>query len=69
MGTGPATELVQRELHRALKDARHCIERVEMALAMLNGFNTPVPQYEPRFRHLPFSTKAFELAGRRDTES
>jgi len=55
---------VQRELYRALQDARASIERVERAAAMLGAFNVPVPQYEPRLRHLSWNTKAFELPGR-----
>lgn len=70
MGTNPGAELVQRELYRALQDARASIERVERAAAMLSAFSVPVPQYEPRLRHLPWNTKAFELPGHaaRETE-
>ncbi|MGC1465142.1 MAG: hypothetical protein WA792_05365 [Pseudolabrys sp.] len=61
MGTDPGARLVQRELHRALKDARSSIERVEMAAAMLRAFSVPVPEYEPRLRHLGLNPKTFEL--------
>jgi hypothetical protein len=69
MGTGPAVDLVQRELRRALADARRCIERVEMASAMLNAFNAPVPEYEPLLRHLPFNIGSFELGEERDADA
>jgi hypothetical protein len=69
MGTSPAAGLVQRELRRALNDARRCIERVEMASAMLKAFNAPVPEYEPRLRHLPHNLREFELGDRTDADA
>ncbi|HEX5508364.1 MAG TPA: hypothetical protein VFX37_07655 [Pseudolabrys sp.] len=61
MGTKAVAEPVQRELNRALDDARRCIERVEMVAVMLQAFNAPIPEYEPRLRNLPFNLKSFEL--------
>ncbi len=69
MGTGPAADLVQRELHRALDDARRCIERVELASAVFNAFNAPVPEYEPRLRHLPVNLRTFELGDEMDADA
>lgn len=52
MGTDAAIERVKRELLRAFDQTRAELDRIEILAAGLAAFNTPVPDYEPTFRHL-----------------
>ena len=52
MGTDAAIERVKRELNRAFDQTRAELDRIEILAACLAAFNTPVPGYEPTFRHL-----------------
>lgn len=62
MATDPAIAKVSAELHRAFERTRVELERVEILAAGLAAFNTPVPTYEPTFRHLrPFDLATHEL--------
>jgi hypothetical protein len=57
-----ATEPVKRELHRLFCNIRSDLDRVEILSAALGAFCRPVPDYEPRFRHLRQSElTAYEL--------
>lgn len=47
-----ATDQMKRELHQLFDNIRGDLERIEILTAALNGFSRPVPDYEPRFRHL-----------------
>lgn len=47
-----ATERIKRKLDDALDNMRGDLERVELLAAALCAFSRPVPDYEPRFRHL-----------------
>ena len=47
-----ATDRMKRELHRLFDNIRGDLDRIEILTAALNAFNRPVPNYEPRFRHL-----------------
>ncbi|MBI3705182.1 MAG: hypothetical protein HY244_15390 [Rhizobiales bacterium] len=50
-----ATEQMKHELHRLLDNIRGDLDRIEILTAALDAFSRPVPNYEPRFRHLPRS--------------
>jgi N-acetylglucosamine kinase-like BadF-type ATPase len=52
MGTDTAIERVKKELMRAFDNTRAELDRIEILAAGLAAFNTPVPNYEPSFRHL-----------------
>lgn len=52
MGTDAAIERVKRELIRAFDQTRAELDRIEILAAGLAAFNAPVPDYEPKFRHL-----------------
>ena len=47
-----ATDRMKRELHRLFDNIRGDLDRIDILTAALNGFSQPVPDYEPRFRHL-----------------
>ena len=52
MGTD-AIDRVKKELLRAFDNTRAELDRIELLAAGLAAFNTPIPSYEPTFRHLP----------------
>jgi len=57
-----ATDRMKRELHRLFDNIRGDLDRIEILTAALNAFSQPVPDYEPRFRHLrPSDLTAHEL--------
>ena len=63
MGTDVAIERVRNELMRAFDNTRAELERIEILVAGLAAFGTPVPNYEPTFRHLHhLNLDAHELA-------
>lgn len=43
---------MKRELHRLFDNIRGDLDRIEILTAALSAFSRPVPDYEPRFRHL-----------------
>ena len=47
-----ATDRMKRELHRLFGNIRGDLDRIEILTAALSAFSRPVPDYEPRFRHL-----------------
>ncbi|HSP51221.1 MAG TPA: hypothetical protein VLN61_13785 [Pseudolabrys sp.] len=53
MGTDTAIDRVTRDLHSALNTMRGELDRVELLAVALSVFSRPIPDYEPRFRHLP----------------
>ena len=53
MGTDAAIDRVKKELLRAFDNTRAELDRIELLAAGLAAFNTPIPGYEPTFRHLP----------------
>jgi hypothetical protein len=53
MGTDAAIDRVKKELLRAFDSTRAELDRIEILAAGLAAFNTPIPNYEPTFRHLP----------------
>ena len=53
MGTETAIDRVKRDLHGALDTMRTELDRVELLAAALSVFSRPIPDYEPRFRHMP----------------
>jgi hypothetical protein len=53
MGTDAAIDRVRKELLRAFDNTRAELDRIELLAAGLAAFNTPIPSYEPTFRHLP----------------
>lgn len=52
MRTETATDRVERELHRALDHMGADLDRIEILTAALDAFSRPIPDYEPRFRHM-----------------
>jgi len=52
MRAEPAIDEMKRELHRLFDNIRGDLDRIEILTAALSGFSRPVPDYEPRFRHL-----------------
>lgn len=63
MGTDAAIDRVKKELLRAFDNTRAELDRIELLAAGLAAFNTPIPGYEPTFRHLPqLNLAAHELA-------
>jgi len=56
MKSESAIDRVRRELHRVLDNVRTDLDRIEILSAALNAFSKPVPDYEPRFRHMHNST-------------
>ena len=64
MGTDATIDRVKKELLRAFDNTRAELDRIEVLAAGLAAFNTPIPGYEPTFRHLPqLSLNAHELVG------
>jgi hypothetical protein len=53
MGTDAAINRVRKELLRAFDNTRAELDRIELLAAGLAAFNAPIPDYEPKFRHLP----------------
>lgn len=47
-----AVERVRQELHRAVESVRMELDRIELLTGALDAFSRPVPDYEPRLRHL-----------------
>ena len=63
MGTDAAIDRVKKELLRAFDNTRAELDRIELLAAGLAAFNTPIPSYEPTFRHLPqLNQNTYELA-------
>ena len=56
MKSETAIDRVRRELHRILDNVRADLDRIEILSAALNAFSKPVPDYEPRFRHMHNAT-------------
>lgn len=52
MAMEPALDQVKDDLHRAMDRMRVDLTRVEILTAALSAFSSPVPDYEPAFRHL-----------------
>ena len=52
MGAETATDRMKCELHRLFDNIRGDLDRIEILTAALDAFSRPVPDYEPRFRHL-----------------
>jgi hypothetical protein len=52
MGTDANIDRMKRELDHVLDDMHTELDRIEILLGALNGYNQPVPDYEPGFRHL-----------------
>jgi hypothetical protein len=48
-----ATERLKHDLGGAIRKVHVELERIEILTAAFYGFSAPVPDYEPRFRHLP----------------
>ena len=46
------TGRIKRELHDVLDSMRDDLDRIELLAAALSAFSRPIPDYEPRFRHL-----------------
>ena len=53
-----AKERLNQELHDVLHNLHAELDRVEILTAALRAFSAPVPDYEPRFRHLTRSDGA-----------
>ncbi len=49
---------VKSELNRAFEKTRAELDRIEILAAALAAFSAPIPNYEPRFRHLRRSNLA-----------
>lgn len=49
--SGTVIERLRREIHRAFNHIRTELDRIEILAAALQGFNSPVPHYEPVFHH------------------
>jgi hypothetical protein len=63
MGTDATTDRIKKELLRAFDNTRAELDRIEILAAGLAAFNSPIPSYEPMFRHLPqLNLNAHELA-------
>ena len=52
MANEAATDRIKRELDDVLDNLRTDLDRVEILATALNIFSSPIPDYEPRFRHL-----------------
>ena len=66
MSSDAAIDQVKSELSRAFDRTYADLERVEILAAGLAAFSTPIPPYEPRFRHLQRpDLKAHELSSKR----
>ncbi len=61
-----AGDRLKRELQRAVERIRIELDKIEILSAAMQAFSTPVPDYEPGFRHLRHVTaSALELNSRR----
>ncbi len=66
MGTDAAIDRVKKQLLLAFDNTRAELDRIEILAAALAGFNAPIPNYEPTFRHLPqLNLNVHELASDR----
>lgn len=52
MKTETAKERIRRQLRCVIVNIRADLNRVEILAAALSAFGSPVPDYEPRFRHV-----------------
>jgi hypothetical protein len=52
MGAETTTDRLADELRCLIDNMRTDFDRVEILLGALDGFNRPVPDYEPAFSHL-----------------
>jgi len=50
--TDAAIDRVKSELIRAFDKTRAELDRIELLVAGLAAFSKPIPDYEPRFKHL-----------------
>ena len=58
-----AQERLKHDLGGAFRNVQAELERIEILAAALYGFSAPVPDYEPRFRHVsPAQLNRHELA-------
>jgi hypothetical protein len=52
MKMASARDRVRHELRQALDRVRADLDRIEILTGALNAFSKPVPDYEPKFRHI-----------------
>ncbi len=48
----PTMERLKQDLGGAFRNVHVELERIEILTAVLYGFSTPIPDYEPTFRHI-----------------
>jgi hypothetical protein len=46
------TGRIKREFHDVLDSMRDDLDRIELLAITMSAFSRPIPDYEPRFRHL-----------------
>jgi hypothetical protein len=56
MRTETAIDRVKSDLHRLLDNMHADLDRIDILSAGLSAFSAPIPDYEPRFRHLSHLT-------------
>jgi len=54
--TLPTGDRLKRELHRCVERIRNELDRIEILSVAMTVFSMPVPDYEPKFRHLQHVT-------------
>jgi hypothetical protein len=65
MGSNPQLDRLKGELYRLVDSMRADLDRVEILIAGMEGFYRSVPDYEPRFRHMPEGSLRRHEIGRR----
>ncbi|HEX3708900.1 MAG TPA: hypothetical protein VHV56_03325 [Pseudolabrys sp.] len=69
MGTNANIDRIKRALDGVLEDMHTELDRIEILLGALNGFNQPVPDYEQGFQNLyHYASPAQELGRPRHGE-
>jgi hypothetical protein len=59
-----SVERLKHDLSGAVRKVQAEFERIEILVAALYGFSSPVPDYEPTFRHVaPAQLNCHELGG------
>jgi hypothetical protein len=50
--TESGADRLKRELHRAVERIRTELDKIDILSAAMAAFSSPVPDYEPGFRHM-----------------
>ena len=64
---GNARNDIEQQLQRLVDTMRDDLDRIEILTGALNAFSQPVPDYEPRLRHMHPALGATRIRARKNS--